>query len=144
MVRRHLNGIVKAGEPNIIIKKIYYEYFGLYNLFANSERIYGQRYTAWSNIDGTEWHATERIPEAKSKAIRTEQGNMQVVGNKIYYGYPQNEVASGKWQLWTAESNLDGTGWKAVQRTAEVSGRGTSASGRQRDHQHIPTQYSRR
>ncbi len=108
-------------EPKLQVvgEKIYYEYFGLYNLFAKSEKIYGQRYTAWSNIDGTGWRATSRIPEAKSRAIKTEQGNMQVVGNKIYYGYPQNEVDNGKWQLWTAESNLDGTGWKAVQRTKD-------------------------
>ena len=108
-------------EPKLQVvgDEIYYEYFGVQDVYAELDEKYGQIFTARSNVDGTGWRTIPRIdypPGSKGKNV--EQGNMQVVGDRIYYAYPQMDEGH-RWQSWTAESKVDGTGWKAVQRTED-------------------------
>jgi len=46
---------------------------------------------------------------------------MQVVGDRVYYEY-FGQDANRAWQIWTARSSSDGSGWEATVRTAEKSG----------------------
>ncbi len=77
----------------------------------------GEFYTARSNLDGSDFQAKPRLtPEEFGR--RTEQSWLQVVGEQIYHAYVKMDE-HGKWQLWTAQSNLDESGWRTVQRTTE-------------------------
>lgn len=98
-------------EPKLQVvgDRIYFQYFG------NSADGAWQIYTGTSGTDGKDWQATQRTFTAGR--YDTEQTrNVQVVGNKAYYAFPMKDKA-GKWQLWTATSNLDGSAWKARQQT---------------------------
>jgi hypothetical protein len=98
-------------EPKLQVvgDRIYFQYFG------NSADGAWQIYTGTSDADGKDWQATQRT--FTTGRYDTEQTrNVQVVGNKVYYAFPMKDDA-GKWQLWTATSNLDGSAWKAHQQT---------------------------
>lgn len=100
-------------EPKLQVvgHRIYYEYFG-----QDSHRVW-QIWTAQSNTDGSDWHSTQRTH--KKEGYRVEQeGNLQVAGTHIYYGWPEKD-AKDQWQLWTATSNLDGSHFRATQRTTK-------------------------
>ena len=98
-------------EPKLQVvgDRIYFQYFG------NSADGAWQIYTGTSGTEGKDWHATQRT--FTTGRYETEQTrNVQVVGDKVYYAFPMKDKA-GKWQLWTATSNLDGSAWKARQQT---------------------------
>lgn len=98
-------------EPKLQVvgHRMYFQYFG------NSADGAWQIYTGTSGTDGKDWHATQRT--FTTGRYDTEQTrNVQVVGDKVYYAFPMKDKA-GKWQLWTATSNLDGSAWKARQQT---------------------------
>lgn len=98
-------------EPKLQVvgDRMYFQYFG------NSADGAWQIYTGASGTDGKDWQATQRT--FTTGRYDTEQTrNVQVVGNKVYYAFPMKDEA-GKWQLWTATSNLDGSAWKARQQT---------------------------
>lgn len=98
-------------EPKLQVvgDRMYFQYFG------NSADGAWQIYTGTSGTDGKDWHATQRT--FTTGRYDTEQTrNVQVVGNTVYYAFPMKDKA-GKWQLWTATSDLDGSSWKARQQT---------------------------
>jgi len=98
-------------EPKLQVvgNRIYFQYFG------NSADGAWQIYTGTSGTTGKDWKATQRTFTAGR--YDTEQTrNVQVVGNKVYYAFPMKDKA-GKWQLWTATSDIDGSSWKARQQT---------------------------
>src|SRR6185437_6771110 len=98
-------------EPKLQVvgDRMYFQYFG------NSADGAWQIYTGTSRSDGKDWQAIQRT--FTTGRYDTEQTrNVQVVGNKVYYAFPMKDKA-GKWQLWTATSNIDGTSWKARQQT---------------------------
>jgi len=98
-------------EPKLQVvgDRMYFQYFG------NSADGAWQIYTGTSGTDGKDWQATQRT--FTTGRYNTEQTrNVQVVGNTVYYAFPMKDKA-GKWQLWTATSHLDGSGWKARQQT---------------------------
>jgi hypothetical protein len=98
-------------EPKLQVvgDRMYFQYFG------NSADGAWQIYTGTSGTDGRDWQVTQRT--FTTGRYDTEQTrNVQVVGNKVYYAFPMKDKA-GKWQLWTATSNLDGSDWKARQQT---------------------------
>ncbi len=100
-------------EPKLQVvgNRAYYEYFG-----QDPHRVW-QIWTAQSNTDGSDWHSAQRTN--KKDGYRVEQeGNLQVVGKQIYYGWPEKD-AKDRWQLWTATSDLDGSHFRAVQRTTD-------------------------
>jgi hypothetical protein len=71
-----------------------------------------QIFTAEMNINGTGWKAEKRTSGQFDKVFP----QLYVGGNKIYYVWQQLDVTKNR-QIWTAEMNLDGSGWEAVQRT---------------------------
>lgn len=98
-------------EPKLQVvgDRMYFQYFG------NSADGAWQIYTGTSGTDGGDWQAAQRT--FTTGRYDTEQTrNVQVVGNKVYYAFPMKDKA-GKWQIWTATSNLDGSAWKARQQT---------------------------
>ena len=119
-------------EPRLQVvgNKIYYEYTGT----ADSRKA-NQIWTAESALDGSNWHALMRTNSARYDLLppndgrrdtldvdralyRNDHGQISVAGKKIYIAYPaqdENQV----WQLWTAVSNLDGSNYRAFQRTTD-------------------------
>ena len=78
----------------------------------------GTKYQIWTaemNIDGTGWVATKRTTSAFSK----ESPQLQVTDTKIYYTWQEYD-SNFFYQIWTAEINIDGTGWVATQRTTSA------------------------
>lgn len=98
-------------EPKLQVvgNRIYFQYFG------NSADGAWQIYTGTSGTDGKDWLATQRT-FTKGRYDTEQTRNVQVVGNKVYYAFPMKDKA-GKWQLWTATSNIDGSSWRARQQT---------------------------
>lgn len=99
-------------EPKLQVvgDSIYYEYFG--QDFGGAWQIW----TAQSHIDGSDFTAVQRTHE--KDGFRVEQGGIQVVENKIYYAWPQQDE-KGTWQTWTATSRINGSGFEAAQRTTD-------------------------
>jgi hypothetical protein len=98
-------------EPKLQVvgDTIYYEYFGQDSAGA------WQIWTASSGVDGHDYEAVQRTHESETFAV--EQGGMQVVGNEIYYAWPQKDDRG--WQTWTATSRVDGSDFRAVQRITD-------------------------
>jgi len=71
-----------------------------------------QIFAAEMNIDGTAWKAEKRTSGQFDKVFP----QLHVVGEKIYYVWQQADATKNR-QIWTAEMNVDRTGWKEVQRT---------------------------
>jgi hypothetical protein len=71
-----------------------------------------QIFTAEMNTDGTGWKAEKRTSGQFDKVFP----QLQVVENRIYYVRQQPDATKNR-QIWTMEMNIDGTGWKEVQRT---------------------------
>ncbi len=99
-------------EPKLQVvgNKIYYEYMG-----QDSNSVW-QIWTAQSTVDGSDFHAVRRTNERAG--FRVEQGAVEVVGDDVYYAWPQKDTA-GVWQTWTATSHTDGSAFKATQRTRD-------------------------
>ncbi len=108
-------------EPKmqVVGDQIYYNFFALDHSRPDvtGTRSIGEFYTARSNLDGSDFHATPRLtPEEFGR--RTEQSGLQVLGERIYHAFVKMDQ-HGKWQMWTAQSNLDESGWQTVQRTTD-------------------------
>ena len=71
-----------------------------------------QIFTAEMSIDGTGWKALKRTSEQFDKVFP----QLHVAGSKIYYVRQQPDATKHR-QIWTMEMNIDGTGWKEVERT---------------------------
>lgn len=98
-------------EPKLQVvgDRMYFQYFG------NSADGAWQIYTGTSGTDGKNWRVTQRT-FTKGRYDTEQTRDVQVVGDKVYYAFPMKDKV-GKWQLWTATSNLDGSSWKARQET---------------------------
>ncbi len=75
-----------------------------------------QIFTGEMNIDGTGWKAEKRTSRSYNYDYDKVFPQLQVVGSKIYYVRQQPDATKNR-QIWTMEMNIDGTGWKEVQRT---------------------------
>ena len=84
----------------------------IYYVWHEYDGPFRQIFTAEMNIDGTGWKAEKRTSGQFDKVFP----QLQVVGNKIYYVRQQPDETKNR-QIWTMEMNIDGTGWKEVQRT---------------------------
>jgi hypothetical protein len=71
-----------------------------------------QIFTAEMNIDRTGWKAEKRTSGQYDKTFP----QLQVVGSKIYYVRQQPDAMKNR-QIWTAEMDVDGTGWDGAKRT---------------------------
>ncbi len=98
-------------EPKlqVVADRMFFQYFG------NAADGTWQIYTGTSRTDGKDWQSSQRT-STKGRYDVEQARNVQVVGNKVYYAFPMKD-GNGKWQLWTATSNLDGSSWKARQQT---------------------------
>ena len=100
-----LNGL----EPKVQVVggRLFFEYFG-----GDADGNW-QIYTGSSETDGSDWSVRQRTFQKMGYAAE-QSLNIQVVGNKVYYAFPLKDK-SGKWQLWTATSDINGSSWKALQ-----------------------------
>ena len=93
-------------QLQVVGNKIYYVWYE----FSS----YWQIYTAVMNIDGSGFTATQRTPSLYYAEVEPQ---LQVVGNKIYYVWRDYYPGHPYHQIYTAEMNIDGTGFTATQRT---------------------------
>jgi hypothetical protein len=84
----------------------------IYYVWHEYDGPFRQIFTAEMNIDGTGWRAEKRTSGQYDKVFP----QLQVVENKIYYVRQQPDASKNR-QIWTMEMNIDGTGWKEIQRT---------------------------
>lgn len=84
----------------------------IYYVWHEYDGPYRQIFTAEMNADGTGWKSEKRTSGQFDKVFP----QLQVVGNKIYYVRQQPDATKNR-QIWTMEMNIDGTGWKEVQKT---------------------------
>jgi len=84
----------------------------IYHVWHEYDGPFRQIFTAEMNMDGTGWRAEKRTSGQYDKVFP----QLQVVENKIYYVRQQPDATKIR-QIWTMEMNIDGTGWKEVQRT---------------------------
>jgi Concanavalin A-like lectin/glucanases superfamily len=103
-------------EPKLQVvgNSVYYEFMG-----QDANGVW-QIWTASSNLDGSNYLAVQRTHEHEKGEYRVEQGALQVVGNEIFYFWPQKDE-HGIWQTWTAFAKRDGTGFTPVQVTRDGS-----------------------
>ena len=71
-----------------------------------------QIWTAISDLDGTNWLATQCTTTPYAKYYP----QLQIDGKKIYYAWQESDP-SGYTQIWTAVSALDGSNWVSSQQT---------------------------
>lgn len=86
-------------------------------VWRESDRSHFQIWTASMNWDGTGWQALKRTNSSYDK----HNPQLYVNGEKIYYVWHEADGTNFKksrYQTWTAQMNVDGTEWKAIQRTA--------------------------
>jgi hypothetical protein len=84
----------------------------IYYVWHEYDGPYRQIFTAKMDTDGTGWKAEKRTSGRFDKVFP----QLHVAGNKIYYVRQQPDESKNR-QIWTMEMNIDGTGWKEVQRT---------------------------
>jgi hypothetical protein len=89
----------------------------IYLVWRGSDGSYFQIWTATMNRDGSGWGAVKRTSTPYNKH------NPQLCANekKIYYAWHEADRSNfqkATYQIWTAQMNMDGTGWKAIQRTS--------------------------
>jgi hypothetical protein len=83
----------------------------IYYVWHEYDGPFRQIFTAEMNLDGTGWKAEKRTSGPFDKVFP----QLQVVGDRIYYVRQQPDASKNR-QIWTMEMNIDGTGWKEVQR----------------------------
>lgn len=81
-------------------------------------------WTGTTDINLTHYHDTRRTFPPHTAV----EPKLQVAGKRIYYEY-FGEDEKHAWQIYTAQSNLDGSGWKSTQRTFESDGYRTEQEG---------------
>ena len=88
----------------------------IYFAWRESDGVHFQLWTASINRDGTGWQSTKRTSNPYDK----HNPQFQVSGDKIYYAWHEadgSDFRKARYQIWTSHMNMDGTGWRATQRT---------------------------
>ena len=88
----------------------------IYLVWREFDRSHFQIWTAVMNRDGTEWQAVKRTTSPQDK----HNPQLQINGGKIYLTWHEADGPDwrkARYQIWTAEMIVDGTGWRAIQRT---------------------------
>ena len=79
----------------------------------------GSHFQIWTGVmnrDGTRWQAVKRTNSSQDK----HNPQFQVNGGKIYLTWHEADGPDwqkARYQIWTAEMKVDGTGWRATKRT---------------------------
>ena len=84
----------------------------IYYVWHEYDGPYRQIFTSEMNADGTNWKAEKKTSGQYDKVFP----QLQVVENRIYYVRQQPDETRNR-QIWTMEMNIDGTGWREIQRT---------------------------
>jgi len=85
-------------------------------VWRESDGSHFQIWTAVMNQDGTGWQSIKQTSSPQDKHNPQFQAN----GGKIYLTWHEADGPDwqkAKYQIWTAEMIVDGTGWRAIQRT---------------------------
>ncbi len=88
----------------------------IYFVWRESDGSHFQIWTAVMNHDGAGWQAVNRTNSPEDK----HNPRLQVNGGKIYYAWHEADgpdFRKAKYQVWTAQMNIDGSEWQAIQRT---------------------------
>ena len=88
----------------------------IYYAWRESDGVHFQIWTAAIKQDGTGWQWTKRTSSPYDK----HNPQFQVDGDKVYYAWHEadgSDFRKARYQIWTSDMNLDGTGWRAIQRT---------------------------
>ena len=89
----------------------------IYFVWRESDGSHFQIWTAVMNRNGAGWQAAKRTNSPYDK----HNPHLQVNGGKIYYAWHEadgSDFRKARYQIWTAQMNIDGTGWHAIQRTS--------------------------
>jgi hypothetical protein len=68
------------------------------------------------NMDGTGWQAVKRTSSPQDK----HNPQAKVKGGRTFLTWHEADGPDwrkARYQIWTAHMNIDGTGWRAIQRT---------------------------
>jgi hypothetical protein len=84
----------------------------IYYVWHEYDGPFRQIFTAVMHINGKGWKAEKKTSGQYDKVFP----QLQVFEDKIYYVRQQPDETKNR-QIWTMEMNVDGTGWKEVQRT---------------------------
>jgi len=85
-------------------------------VWRESDGFHFQIWTASMNRDGTAWEAQKRTNRPSDK----HNPQLQLNGGKIYYAWHEadgTDFRKARYQIWTAQMNIDGTNWRETQRT---------------------------
>jgi len=88
----------------------------IYFVWRESDGVHFQIWTGLMNRDGTAWQTAKRTNSPYDK----HNPQLHVNGNKIHYTWHEADGPDwqkARYQIWTAEMNVDGTGWQATKRT---------------------------
>ena len=88
----------------------------IYFVWREFDGSHFQIWTAVMNRGGTEWQAAKRTNSPQDK----HNPRFRINGGKIYLAWHEADGPDwekARYQIWTAHMNLDGTGWRAIQRT---------------------------
>jgi hypothetical protein len=94
------------------------QFFGdkIYFVWREFDGAHFQIWTAVMSQNGTEWRALKRTTSSQDK----HNPQFQINGEKIYLAWHEADGPDwekARYQIWTAQMNTDGTGWRAIQRT---------------------------
>jgi hypothetical protein len=88
----------------------------IYFVWREFDGAHFQIWTGLMNRDGTAWQAAKRTNRPYDK----HNPQFQIDGGRAYYTWHEADGfdwRKSRYQIWTAEMNVDGTGWQAIQRT---------------------------
>jgi hypothetical protein len=91
----------------------------VYFVWRESDGSHFQIWTAVMNRDGTGWQAVKRTNSPYDK----HNPQFQVNGGRIYLTWHEADGPDwrkARYQIWTSEMNIDGTGWQATKRTTSL------------------------
>jgi hypothetical protein len=88
----------------------------IYLVWRESDGSHFQIWTAVMNREGRGWQAVKRTNTPFDK----HNPQLQVKAGKIYYAWHEADAPDfreARYQIWTAQMNIDGSEWQAIQRT---------------------------
>jgi len=91
----------------------------MYLVWRESDGSHFQIRTAVMNQDGTGWQSIKQTTSPQDK----HNPQLQINGGKIYLTWHEADGLDwqkARYQIWTSEMNIDGTGWQATKRTTSL------------------------
>jgi len=91
----------------------------MYLVWRESDGSHFQIRTAVMNQDGTGWQSINQTTSPQDK----HNPQLQINGGKIYLTWHEADGLDwqkARYQIWTSEMNIDGTGWQATKRTTSL------------------------